>query len=790
MTGTSLSTGARPRRSLLPDVLGVLWVLAAAGAVLAPSLAHGAHLGAYDWTSRFGLSKDPTVNVHNRQAYDQITEFIPWTAVAWTQVHNGHLPLWNSYSALGMPLAFGWQAATFSLPVLVGYLFPLGLAYTVQIVVTLVVAGTGAYFLCRQLRVGVLGAVMAGTMFELSGSFIGWLGWPMATVLSWSGWLFAATVLVVRGQHRARAVALFAVVTALAIFSGQPDALVLLGTALGVFVVALLALRTPGLGGSGPIRRPIVDLVVGSVAGAALGAPLLLPGAQLLQESLRGLKGGSQALPPRDLMYLVFQGFDGSPAGKWFGPSFYVRTAAYVGVIGVVLAVLALATSVRRYQRRPEVVAVGVVAVVTAALVIVPPLLLGSVQWHRALLPLDFALAVLAGVGTDVLVRTHAERSTWRCLTVTSGAVALILVAIFAFGRGALPADEAATRARSFIWPGVQCAVVLAVVGALVVASRRASAAHRRRAGPGAGWWAGAALVVCETVFLVIAGGPLLSSSSQYLPLTRAEVALQHSVGTSLVGLGTSTCFTADQLGVAPEVNDALGFREFALYDPLLPRTYDTSWLEQTGQQPLNRPGSAIVPFSTFCPAVTSASIARRFGIGFVLEPSGAKIPQGFVFVRTIADEDLYRVPGAAAATLVPAPGSTLPGLDAQGAPVTVRHPGPATWRMVTRSTGPSVLRLRLTDVPGWHATVDGKPVALERYAGVMLQARVPAGRHVVVVHYRPTTFVVGLVLAVLGVIGLVVVPLLARTRRRRGRGRAPVVDAPSVEAQSVDASS
>ena len=254
MTGTSLSTGARPRRSLLPDVLGVLWVLAAAGAVLAPSLAHGAHLGAYDWTSRFGLSKDPTVNVHNRQAYDQITEFIPWTAVAWTQVHNGHLPLWNSYSALGMPLAFGWQAATFSLPVLVGYLFPLGLAYTVQIVVTLVVAGTGAYFLCRQLRVGVLGAVMAGTMFELSGSFIGWLGWPMATVLSWSGWLFAAAVLVVRGQHRARAVALFAVVTALAIFSGQPDALVLLGTALGVFVVALLALRTPGLGGSGPIR--------------------------------------------------------------------------------------------------------------------------------------------------------------------------------------------------------------------------------------------------------------------------------------------------------------------------------------------------------------------------------------------------------------------------------------------------------------------------------------------------------------------------------------------------------
>jgi hypothetical protein len=465
----------RPPRSWLPDVLGVLWVLGAAGAVLAPALAHGAYLGPFDWVTRFGLSRAPGVVVHNRQAYDQITEFIPWTSVAWTQVHHGQLPLWNPYSALGMPLAFNWQAATFSLPVVVGYLFPLQLAYTVQIVVTLVVAGTGAYVLCRIMRVGVLGAVMAATVFELSGSFIGWLGWPMASVLSWAGWLFAAAVLVVRGERRARAIAFFAVVVALAVYAGQPDALVLLGTALFVFVVVLLALRTPGLDGSGPIRRPFLDVVVASVAGAGLGAPLLLPGAQLLEESLRGLKGGSQALPPRDLMYLVFSGFDGSPVTKWFGPSFYVRTAAYVGVIAIVLGVLGLATSLRRHQRRPEVVALGAVAVVTAALVVVPPLVLGSVQWHRALLPLDFAVAALAGVGTDVLVRTHHERTTRAWLAASGGALALVVVAIFLLGRGHLPPGEATTRAHSFIWPALQCVLVLVVVGALVVVGRRAA---------------------------------------------------------------------------------------------------------------------------------------------------------------------------------------------------------------------------------------------------------------------------------------------------------------------------
>src|SRR6202034_4514906 len=113
---------------------------AAAGAVLAPAFSHGSYLGSFDWVSRFGLSHNPAVVVHDRQTFDQIAEFIPWTKLAWTQVHQGHLPLWNPSSVLGMPLAFTWQAGTFSIPVLLGYLFPLRLAYTVQVMATLVIS--------------------------------------------------------------------------------------------------------------------------------------------------------------------------------------------------------------------------------------------------------------------------------------------------------------------------------------------------------------------------------------------------------------------------------------------------------------------------------------------------------------------------------------------------------------------------------------------------------------------------------------------------------------------------
>ncbi|MGA2521866.1 MAG: hypothetical protein ABSG81_13745, partial [Acidimicrobiales bacterium] len=138
-------------RSWLPDALGVAWVVVAGIVVLVPALAHGSSLGPYDLLTQYGVSAHPGVVVHNRQTFDQILSFIPWTDLAWTQVHQGHLPLWNPYSGLGLPLAFNWQSAVFSVPGLVGYLFPLHLAYTVQVLMTMMIAGTGVYVLGRVL---------------------------------------------------------------------------------------------------------------------------------------------------------------------------------------------------------------------------------------------------------------------------------------------------------------------------------------------------------------------------------------------------------------------------------------------------------------------------------------------------------------------------------------------------------------------------------------------------------------------------------------------------------------
>jgi hypothetical protein len=234
------------------------------------------------------------------------------------------------------------------------------------------------------------------------------------------------------------------------------------------------------------------------------------------------------------------------------------------------------------------------------------------------------------------------------------------------------------------------------------------------------------------------------TSSASIVPAAAPIASLQRGVGDHVLAYGQSSCFVPPTLGILPEANILYDIHLFDAYDPMTPEAYFTSWYANTG-------GSAgvYVPPSAFCPAVTTAADARLYGVGFVLEPGGTPGPSGAVFVERVGSESLYKIPGAAAATVTPlGPGGTLPAKRAPGSPVAMISPSPSTRQVTVHTDRPMILRLRISDVAGWHATIDGRPLALTTFAGVMLEAEVPPGRHVVVLRYWPTSFTVGLVLA------------------------------------------
>ena len=151
----------------------MLWVLGAAGVVMLPTLIHGVSLGPFDVLSRSGLSKQAGVVIHNRYINDQIDAIIPWTALAWTQVHHGFLPLWNPYSALGMPVdSTGSRRRSACRPCWATWC-PYGSTTRFRPWPRWSSPVRGCTSYGRVLRIGALGCTMAATVYELSGPFLG-----------------------------------------------------------------------------------------------------------------------------------------------------------------------------------------------------------------------------------------------------------------------------------------------------------------------------------------------------------------------------------------------------------------------------------------------------------------------------------------------------------------------------------------------------------------------------------------------------------------------------------------
>mgnify|MGYP001323177159 FL=1 len=318
---------------------------------------------------------------------DAFTYFTPYRDYANAALRAGQLPLWNPYLFLGAPFLANPQTAIFY-----SLHWPLvGLDAAASLKATLALhlwlAGLGAALYVRRVAgLGWLAALVSGLVFSLSGylgaragqvnqvSAAAWLPW-LLTLLEASAprWRLAAD-----GRLQRPAPALqglpwvgLALLVALQLLAGhtQTSFIALTGLMLAALWPGLVSLGA-GLG-AGLRRAPRPPLGPGlraasGRAAAALGAVaagFLLAAVQLLPTlELSGLSirsGGlawreavSFSLQPRGLLLTLLPSVDETLAARFATPAFgeYV---AYVGVAGLLLALLGVAVWRNAAGRRP-----------------------------------------------------------------------------------------------------------------------------------------------------------------------------------------------------------------------------------------------------------------------------------------------------------------------------------------------------------------------------------------------------------------------------------------------------
>lgn len=280
-------------------------------------------------------------------------QFYPWRSFAFDELRAGRLPWVNPYNGGGAPLLANYQVAVFYPPNWLHLVLPHVTAMNLLAVGHIVWAALGMWCFTATWQLPALGRGVSMLAFALGGYLVGRLGsFPTVAAASWLPWLFVAIHRLV-DNPRCRSAALLALVTALLLLSGhaQTAFYILLGG--GAYTVWLIRERAAGRS-----RWYLFGLAVLAVAlGVGLAAIQLAPTADLLLHSERasGLHyewTTNFSYSPARALTLLAPNLYGTPAdGTYITEGVYFEDAAYVGLLPLIAAVLAVVTWIRRRQQ-------------------------------------------------------------------------------------------------------------------------------------------------------------------------------------------------------------------------------------------------------------------------------------------------------------------------------------------------------------------------------------------------------------------------------------------------------
>jgi hypothetical protein len=694
------------------------------------------------------------------------------------ELRAGRLPQWNPYSGLGTPVVAGAVDAV-QHPLEAAFLvLPPAAAMKAWVLLSFALAAAGAYAWARTVGRSVAAASVAALAFALSGPLVSSSdNVQYLTTYAALPWIFAAAA-VHAARGGPRALLGVALAGAACAAGGDPQA-----WAFATLLVPLHAvLAAPPGGRAAALRRGLAAAAAIAVA----SAPFILPVLAWLPHTGRAAGAAADAtrwnLHPRRLAELVvpelFRGDPQDPLSPVFRA--YAGDAStpvpwflsvYLGSAVVALAALGAARS-----RPARLLVLGAAAFAWAALghhagfgALASRLpVLGSFRyWEKVAVWIPLLLAPAAAEGADALLLGEGARGLAR--GAAAGAAALLAAA----GAGVLgalpPASGVAAAASANLASGAaRAALVLALLAALAALVARGRLA---RAAP---------LLLAAIVALDLFGGnggayvlgppevpgrPPLAAAARAGVRVFAPFQVKEDRWPALGRLGSTREWSRRTLAASWNVplhvgsdRDYVGLREarWARYREALGDGGRTARLGLFGFTHVVVPGSP--------------DLAARVGVGLPagVAASDPELPAWLVEVphrprAYLAREVTSATEGEAFAFAVAggADGRTVVEgpVPAGYAPPTgdARVEGDAPGETVLRASAdrPALLVLNDAAVPGWSASVDGRPVEIVRANGLVRGVWLEAGTHDVRFRYRTPGLCEGWAIALAGALAL-----------------------------------
>jgi hypothetical protein len=391
-----------------------------------------------------------------------VMQFIPWKYLAFESLKTGILPLWNPFNGMGAPLLANYQLAFFYPPNWLSYLLAafggvswLAWGETLIMALHLSWAAAGMMAFQKKMQVNLTGQLVSGLAFGMCGFLVARVGFFSIVIAStWLPWLMLAGAglsdHVLNGsmgrRRLIRAFLFLWLCIALQLLTGHAQ-VTYYSLILTASWVMVRSFRSAGWKG-------MIKCIL-SFSGAVLLAVLttavqLLPTLEYLLDSQRSASVDYSiamvySFWPWRLLTLLFPNFFGNPGlGNYWGYANFWEDAVYIGILPLVAVIATLFHLVKKEKQKKwddksiSTVFFWVVIVFGFVLALgwntpIFPFLYKHVPTFemfngpsRFLIWVEFSLAALAGMGIENWKKPEGRALRWTRLAIAGSAAVSI----------------------------------------------------------------------------------------------------------------------------------------------------------------------------------------------------------------------------------------------------------------------------------------------------------------------------------------------------------------------------
>ncbi|MEP6800330.1 MAG: hypothetical protein ABJC07_00225, partial [Acidobacteriota bacterium] len=640
---------------------------------------------------------------------DVVYQEVPWRKAVRDAVKNGRLPLWNRFVLTGEPLLAVQQPVVLHPATWIGFLLPLGQAWTFEMSLRYFLALLAAWLFFRDIGCSDVPALLGAAAWAFCDYMVFFLGYPLTPAAAPLPLLFLGLRRLAQSPGRT-AVGITVVSLFLILTSGHPESLLHAVTGAGIYFLFELAATDRAR----RRRGVLLSLLAGALT-LGLCAVLLIPLAEALPHTLEHFyRTGyyahlKKSLPIREALHHALpdvQPYAWGFAGRGKAPPGLVEPKTYAG------AVLWPFVAAGLLSRRREALALATVGLLGAAVGAKVPVITDAISKlplfdiginERMVFLAAFATAGLAAIGAQRLLEPGRRRiAIWSAAGALAAVSALYVQGGPRFASLALPPEFFRVR---FLYQ----AVPLAALGLIWILI------PRRRAP--------AAVAACLVLLLVerrLEEGDIYPTyrASAFYPEVALFRAIPRNVPWRASAVGK---IFAPNIAALYELEDVRGY-EAMTFKPL----YDTFPLWCV-HQPVwfNRIDDPTRPFLSF------------LGVRWFLLPEERDPPPGWPVLAHTGEGILVENPGALPRAFAPRHLRSEPnderrlallssitdfrdqGILSEGssagegwrengrAAVSITAYGAERLRLAVDAQAPAVIATSMTDWPGWKLRVD-----------------------------------------------------------------------------------